>query len=128
MNGSIKHGFANACARAELGDVTPHTSRHTAVTRMLQAEVPIWEAAVFASMTVKLIGTPMATRPRVPNVVRRRCWNAERPKYPEPPTASRATVGQAQALAWGAAMNIPSGNEVSDGPVFYAYATRHYKP
>jgi integrase len=54
--GSIKHGFASACARAGLSnDVTPHTLRHTVITWMLQAEVPIWEVATFAGMTVKLI-------------------------------------------------------------------------
>ncbi len=29
--------------------------RHTVITWMLQAEVPIWEVAVFAGMTVELI-------------------------------------------------------------------------
>ena len=30
-------------------------AHHTAITWMLQAEVPIWEVAVFAAMTVKLV-------------------------------------------------------------------------
>jgi integrase len=36
-------------------DVTPHTLRHTAITWMLQAGVPIWEVSAFAGMTVKMI-------------------------------------------------------------------------
>jgi integrase len=53
--GSIKHGFASACDRTGLTDVTPHTLRHTVITWMLSAEVPIWKVAMFAGMTVKLI-------------------------------------------------------------------------
>jgi integrase len=54
--GSIKHGFANACARAGLSDdVTPHTLRHTAITWMLQADVPIWDVANFTGMTVAMV-------------------------------------------------------------------------
>jgi integrase len=53
--GSIKHGFATAAEQAGLTDVTPHTLRHTVITWMLQARVPIWEVAEFAGMTVKLI-------------------------------------------------------------------------
>ena len=52
--GSIKHGFASACDRDGLTDVTPHTLRHIVITWMLLAEVPIWEVATFAGMTVKL--------------------------------------------------------------------------
>jgi integrase len=54
--GSIKHGFASACARAGLSDdVTPHTMRHSVITWLLQRGVPIWEVASFAGMTVPLI-------------------------------------------------------------------------
>lgn len=39
---SIKKAFARAAARAGLGDVTPHTLRHTAATWMAQAGVDLW--------------------------------------------------------------------------------------
>jgi integrase len=50
---AITHGFHSTCERAGLADVTPHTLRHTVVTRTLHNGVPIWEA--FAGMTVKMI-------------------------------------------------------------------------
>lgn len=43
--GDIKRGFATACDKAEISDVTPHTLRHTAGTWMAQAGVPMWEIA-----------------------------------------------------------------------------------
>lgn len=43
--GSIKNGFAAACTRAGLKDVTPHTLRHTAATWAAQAGTPMWEIA-----------------------------------------------------------------------------------
>jgi integrase len=43
--GDIKRGFATACDKAGLDDVTPHTLRHTAGTWMAQAGVPMWEIA-----------------------------------------------------------------------------------
>jgi integrase len=52
---SIKHGFHSACERATLADVTPHTLRHTAITWMLQASVPVWEVASFAGMTTDMV-------------------------------------------------------------------------
>jgi len=52
---SVKHGFRSAAERAGLADVTPHTLRHTAVTWMMQAGVPVWEAAGFAAMTVQMV-------------------------------------------------------------------------
>jgi integrase len=52
---SIKHGFSSACERAGLVDVTPHTLRHSAITWMLMAAVPIWEVASFAGMTVDMV-------------------------------------------------------------------------
>jgi integrase len=52
---SVKHGFRAAAQRAELTGVTPHTLRHTAVTWMMQAGVPVWEAAGFAGMTVQMV-------------------------------------------------------------------------
>ena len=46
----IKKGFAAACERAGLNDVTPHTLRHTAATWLMQANVSIWDAAGYLSM------------------------------------------------------------------------------
>lgn len=51
----VKHGFRAAAQRAGLSGVTPHTLRHTAVTWMMQAGVPVWEAAGFAGMTVQMV-------------------------------------------------------------------------
>lgn len=47
---NIKKGFAAACARAGLEDVTPHVLRHTAATWLMRRGVPIWEAAGFLAM------------------------------------------------------------------------------
>ena len=44
--GDIKKGFAAACERAGLENVTPHTLRHTAATWLMQAGTDVWEAAV----------------------------------------------------------------------------------
>jgi integrase len=53
---SLKHGFRDAVTRAGLdGAVTPHTLRHTAITWMVQAGVPLWEVAGLAGLTVALI-------------------------------------------------------------------------
>ena len=49
--GDIKKGFAAACARAGLEDVSPHTLRHTAATWLMKAGVPIWEASQFLAMS-----------------------------------------------------------------------------
>lgn len=43
--GSIKNGFRQACVRAGLKGVTPHTLRHTAATWAAQAGVDMWEIA-----------------------------------------------------------------------------------
>lgn len=51
-----KTGFEAARRLAKLGDdVTPHTLKHTCITWMLQADVPIWEVAGFSSTGAKLI-------------------------------------------------------------------------
>lgn len=42
---SVKKGFAAACARAGIKDVTPHILRHSAATWMVEAGVPIAEVA-----------------------------------------------------------------------------------
>jgi integrase len=54
---SIKHGFRDACARARLERVTPHTLRHTAATWMAQAGVPLWEIAGILGNTVQMVET-----------------------------------------------------------------------
>jgi integrase len=51
----IKKGFAAACKRAGLKDVTPHTLRHTAATWLMQRGTPIWEAAGFLGMSEKML-------------------------------------------------------------------------
>ena len=43
--GNIKKGFGAACKRAGLENVSPHTLRHTAATRLMQAGIPQWQAA-----------------------------------------------------------------------------------
>jgi integrase len=49
--GDIKRGFASACKRAGLDDVSPHTLRHTCATWLMQRGVPMWEAAGFLGMS-----------------------------------------------------------------------------
>ena len=44
---SIKKGFSNACRRAGLGNVTPHTLRHTAAVWMAEAGRPMTEIASY---------------------------------------------------------------------------------
>lgn len=51
----IKRGFASACARAGLEEVTPHVLRHTCATWLMQRGVPLWEAAGYLSMTVETL-------------------------------------------------------------------------
>lgn len=48
---AVKHGFRLACERAGLVGVTPHTLRHTAITWMMMAGVPIWEVAGIAGLS-----------------------------------------------------------------------------
>jgi integrase len=47
----IKKGFASACRRAGLDDVTPHVLRHTCATWLMQRGVRLWDAAGFLAMT-----------------------------------------------------------------------------
>jgi integrase len=47
----IKRGFASACRKAGLDDVTPHTLRHTAATWLMQAGKERSKAADFLAMT-----------------------------------------------------------------------------
>lgn len=53
---SIKVGFRRATVLAGIpGTVTPHTLRHTAATWLMQAGVPIWEAAGFLGMSPEMV-------------------------------------------------------------------------
>lgn len=47
----IKKGFASACARAGLKDVTPHTMRHSRATWGMQGGTSKWELAGFLGMS-----------------------------------------------------------------------------
>jgi integrase len=47
----VKNSFPAACKIAGLTGVTPHTLRHTCATWLMQAGVPIWEAAGFLGMS-----------------------------------------------------------------------------
>ncbi len=50
--GRIRRGFRQIAADAGLPpDVTPHWMRHTCATWLMDAGVPIWEAAAFTGMT-----------------------------------------------------------------------------
>jgi integrase len=49
--GDVKRGFASACRRAGLDDVSPHVLRHTCATWLMQHGVPMWEAAGFLGMS-----------------------------------------------------------------------------
>jgi integrase len=53
--GDIKKGFAGACERAGLDNVTPHTLRHTAATWLMQTGTDLWEAAGFLSMSIETL-------------------------------------------------------------------------
>ena len=53
---SVKTGFRHAVELAGLwGKVTPHTLRHTAATWLMQAGVPIWQAAGYLGMSAAMI-------------------------------------------------------------------------
>lgn len=47
--------FNTACRRAGLINVIPHTLRHTAVTWLVQAGVPLWEISQFVGLTITTI-------------------------------------------------------------------------
>ena len=49
--GDVKRGFASACRKADLEDVSPHVLRHTCATCLMQRGVPMWEAAGFLGMS-----------------------------------------------------------------------------
>jgi integrase len=53
---SVKTGFRHAVQIAKLwGKVTPHTLRHTAATWLMQAGVPIWQAAGYLGMSAQIL-------------------------------------------------------------------------
>jgi integrase len=56
---SVKTGFGSAVRIAGLdvtvGNVTPHTLRHTAATWLMQRAAPMWEAAGFLGMSEKTL-------------------------------------------------------------------------
>jgi integrase len=53
---SIRHGFAAASKRAGLGaGVSPHTTRHTGITWMLQKGVSPWEVSQLAGVSLEVI-------------------------------------------------------------------------
>jgi integrase len=47
----VKRGFATACRKAGLKDVSPHVLRHTCATWLMQKGVRLWDAAGFLGMT-----------------------------------------------------------------------------
>jgi len=51
----LRQSFPAAAERAGLADVTPHTLRHTRATWLMQANVPIWEAAGHLGMSVEML-------------------------------------------------------------------------
>ena len=51
----VKRGFASACRRAGLTDVTPHVLRHTCATWLMQRGVSKWDAAGYLAMTVETL-------------------------------------------------------------------------
>lgn len=54
-NPQIRRAFTKACHRAGLDNVTPHTLRHTRATWLMQAGVPIWEAAGHLGMSPQVL-------------------------------------------------------------------------
>jgi integrase len=53
---SVKTAFKTAVRLAKLkGKISPHTLRHTAATWLMQAGVPVWEAAGFLGMSPAMV-------------------------------------------------------------------------
>jgi integrase len=53
--GSLKKAFAEACKRAKLKGVTPHTLKHTYITWALRSGVSVWDVAGLTSTSAKTI-------------------------------------------------------------------------
>jgi integrase len=51
----VEKAFARVCADAGLGDVTPHTLRHTAATWLMQRGTDAWEASDYLGMTMETL-------------------------------------------------------------------------
>ena len=51
----VKRGFASACHRAGLVEVTPHTLKHTCATWLMQKGVPPWEVAGYLATSRETI-------------------------------------------------------------------------
>ena len=50
-----KKGFTAAAAAAGLPDITPHTLRHTAVTWLVRAGIPLWTVSGWVGMSEEMI-------------------------------------------------------------------------
>jgi integrase len=59
----VKRGFASACRRAGLENVTPHTLRHTCATWLMQRGVSLWDAAGVPRHEPRNIGTGVRSPP-----------------------------------------------------------------
>lgn len=53
--GDVKSSFRNACIKAGLSGVSPHTLRHTRATWGMQAGANKWELAGFLGMTLETL-------------------------------------------------------------------------
>lgn len=51
----IRGPWQKACAAAGLPGITPHVMRHTRATWLVQAGIPLWEAAGHLGMTVQIL-------------------------------------------------------------------------
>jgi integrase len=52
---SVKKAFGEACERAELPGVTPHTLKHTYITWLLRSGVSLWDVAGLTSTSAVTI-------------------------------------------------------------------------
>jgi integrase len=52
---SVKKAFAEAVRRAKLKHVTPHTLKHTRITWLLRAHVPVWQVSGLTATSVATI-------------------------------------------------------------------------
>lgn len=52
---SIKTAFGRAVRTSQLGEVSPHTLRHSRVTHLMQAGIRKWEVAGYAGMSEKIL-------------------------------------------------------------------------
>lgn len=52
---SVKRAFAEACERAELDGVTPHTMKHTYITWLLRAGVSVWDVSNLTATSAETV-------------------------------------------------------------------------